>query len=45
VYGLKARLSHLGYDRGPVNDSFDDKAKQALEPFRDNNDLPVTGDR
>ncbi len=45
VYGLKARLSHLGYDCGPVNDSFDDKARSALEAFQADNDLPATGER
>lgn len=45
VYGLKGRLTNLGYDCGPVNDQFDEQAKMALRAFQSDFDLPQTGER
>jgi hypothetical protein len=44
IFGLKGHLLNLGYDCGPVNDNFDDKAKDALCEFQRDHDLPVTGE-
>lgn len=43
AYGLKARLNNLGYACGAVDDSIDEKTKEALRLFQEKNGLPVTG--
>lgn len=43
TYGLKARLNNLGFPCGPVNDTLDEKTKDALRFFQKEHGLPLTG--
>jgi peptidoglycan hydrolase-like protein with peptidoglycan-binding domain len=43
VSGLKHRLSNLGFYRGPLDSTMDDKTKMALQRFQSAKGLPVTG--
>jgi peptidoglycan hydrolase-like protein with peptidoglycan-binding domain len=45
VYGVKARLTHLGYECGTVDDNFDEATRDALRAFQADAELPVSGER
>lgn len=41
--GLKARLANLGFYKGPIDESLDDKTKAAISAFQAKQGIPVTG--
>ena len=43
VSGLKARLSNLGFYKGPIDENLDPATKQAISSFQQKKGLPVTG--
>jgi Putative peptidoglycan binding domain len=43
VSGLKARLTNLGFYKGPINENLDDATRQAISAFQAKKGLPVTG--
>jgi Putative peptidoglycan binding domain/LysM domain len=44
VYGLKGRLTNLGYDCGGIDDKLDDKTTEAIEQYQRDHNLDVTGE-
>jgi hypothetical protein len=43
VSGLKARLSNLGLYKGPIDETLDNNARQAISAFQARQRIPVTG--
>jgi N-acetylmuramoyl-L-alanine amidase len=43
VSGIKARLTNLGFYRGPIDENLDDDTKRAIRGFQRRKGLPVTG--
>ncbi len=42
ISGFKSRLSNLGYYSGPMDETWDDAAKAAMNSFQKDNQLPLT---
>jgi len=44
IAGVQARLSHLGFDPGPVGGKINEATRAALLKFQEKNGLPTTGE-